>query len=136
MSNVRARVFTYTGTLDTDGALRAEDGPPLRPDDSWTPEHLLLAAMVRCVLTSLRYYARDREVTASAKMSSTITMREEDGLYAQVDAELSLDVTIDPPLEPAELPRLLGRAEHGCFVGNSLRAKPRYRWRVNGAEVT
>lgn len=135
MSRVRARVFTYTGTLDTDGALRADGGPPLQADDSWTPEHLLLAAMVRCVLKSLRYYARDRTVTSAAEMSSTITMREEDGLYAQVDAELRLDVTIEPAPEPAELPRLLERAEQGCFVGNSLRAKPRYRWRVNGVDM-
>ena len=31
--------------------------------------------------------------------------------------------------------QLVARAEHGCFVSNSLTAKPRHRWIVNGQEV-
>ena len=27
------------------------------------------------------------------------------------------------------------RAEHGCFIGNSLTARPRLVWRVNGDHV-
>lgn len=135
MTRVRAKVFSYAASVDADGSLRAEDGPPLTLDASLTPEHLLLAAMARCVLKSLRFYARDREVNGSAQMSSTITMREEDGLYAQTDAELRLDVTIEPAPDPVDLARLLARAEQGCFVANSLRDKPRYRWRVNGVEA-
>jgi hypothetical protein len=30
---------------------------------------------------------------------------------------------------------LLARAEHGCFVSNSLTTRPRHRWVVNGKEV-
>jgi organic hydroperoxide reductase OsmC/OhrA len=62
--------------------------------------------------------------------------RREDGLYALVDIETTLDVQIAPSLEPDGLHGLLAKAEHGCFVSNSLTAKPRHRWIVNGQEVT
>lgn len=135
MSSFRAKVLTFSGSLRADGAFQAEDGPAVFPEETWTPEHLLLAALGRCVLKSLHHAMRGRQVTASARMRSTVTRRDEDGLYALVDADVALDVTIDPAPAPLELPSLLARAERGCFVGNSLRAKPRYRWLVNGAEV-
>jgi hypothetical protein len=31
---------------------------------------------------------------------------------------------------------LVARAEKGCFVGNSLVARPSYHWTVNGEEVS
>ena len=130
----RAKVFEYSAELTASGELVAEGRPPLTVDDSWTPEHLLLAAMARCVVQSLRFHARDRTVTVTMQMHSTVTRREEDGLYGMVDAELALDATIDPPVAPADLPALLARAQRGCFVGNSLRVAPRYTWRVNGVE--
>jgi hypothetical protein len=30
---------------------------------------------------------------------------------------------------------LLDRAERGCFVGNSLTARPAYHWTVNGEAI-
>jgi hypothetical protein len=33
------------------------------------------------------------------------------------------------------LAELLGLAEHDCFVGSSLTAKPSYRWVVNGRTI-
>jgi hypothetical protein len=48
---------------------------------------------------------------------------------------VELDVTIDPAPEPDKLPSLLGLAEAGCFIGNSLEPKPNYSWQVNGAAV-
>jgi len=35
----------------------------------------------------------------------------------------------------AALHELVARAEHGCFVSNSLTARPRHGWIVNGQEV-
>jgi len=35
-----------------------------------------------------------------------------------------------------ELRELLTKAERGCFIGNSLATPPRYRWTVEGEEIT
>ena len=55
---VKAKEFRYAVDLDEGGSLRAEDGTPLDADPAWSPEHLLLAALVRCSLKSLRHEPR------------------------------------------------------------------------------
>jgi organic hydroperoxide reductase OsmC/OhrA len=127
----RAKVFAHTVSLAADGTILAEGGAPVGLPDAWTAEHLVLAAVARCTLKSLRYHARDRVVSTSAAARSTITRREGDGRYAIVELEVELDVTLDPEPQPNELAELLARAERGCFVGNSLTVRPTYRWRVN-----
>ena len=64
----------------------------------------------------------------------TVTKRD-DGLYAFVAIETALEIDIAPAPEAAALQELVARAEHGCFVSNSLTARPRHRWIVNGQEV-
>jgi organic hydroperoxide reductase OsmC/OhrA len=132
----RARVFTYDVTLDRDWAARSgEGGPALQAEEEWTPEHLLLAGLARCTLTSLRHHARRAqvEVTASAAARGTVTRREEDGRFAFVEIEVDLDAAFEP--RPEDVRELLGKAERDCFVGASLTVKPRYRWVVDGDEV-
>ncbi len=104
-------------------------------EEEWTPEHLVLAGLARCTLTSLRYHARrtDIEIRGSAGASGEVTQRDTDGRYAFVRIKVELDVTLDPT--PANLRELLSKAERDCFVGASLTAKPRYRWTVNGEDV-
>ena len=62
--------------------------------------------------------------------------KREDGLHAFVAIETTLEVDVAPAPEPASLRELVGKAEHGCFVSNSLTARPRHRWIVNGQEVS
>ncbi len=130
----RAKVFRHSVALEADGTILAEGEAPLELPETWTSEHLLLAALARCTLTSLRYHARGHVVTGSALTSSTITRRE-DGLYGLVDVGVAIDLSLDP--EPADEPlgELLERASRDCFIGNSLSVRPKYRWRVNGREV-
>ncbi len=132
----RARSFTYAVALDRDWtATSGEGGTPLADEDAWTPEHLVLAGLARCSLTSLRFHAGKHglEVVASADVSATVTRREEDGRFAFVEIEVSADVSLNPT--PADVRELLALAERDCFVGASLTAAPRYSWTVNGEEV-
>jgi uncharacterized OsmC-like protein len=101
----------------------------------WTAEHLLLAALLRCSLTSLRYHAKRIGSTAAGGGSArgTITQRSTDGRYAFVEIDAELDVSVDPA--PEDVSELLLKAERDCFIGASLTAKPSYRWRVNGADL-
>jgi hypothetical protein len=44
-------------------------------------------------------------------------------------------VALDPPLAGDDVQTLIAKAERGCFVGNSLTARPHYRWTVDGEEI-
>ncbi|MEN3342108.1 MAG: OsmC-like protein [Actinomycetota bacterium] len=132
---VEAKELRYAVDLGESGSLRAEDGTPLEPEPSWTPEHLLLAGLVRCSLKSLHYHARRAglEVTAARGSARTlITRRESDGRYAMLETGVELDVRLEPQPGQDELAELLAKAERDCFVGASLAVKPDYRWTVDG----
>ncbi len=131
----RAKEFRYAVSLRVDGSLAAENAPSLDPGDGWTPEHLLLAGLVRCSLDSLRHHAKRAGVeiaSATGDASSLVTRRESDGRYAVVEANLELAVELEPEPAADALTDLLAKAERDCFVGASLTAKPSYRWAVNG----
>jgi uncharacterized OsmC-like protein len=131
-----ARRFEYSIGLDRAGRYAAADGPPVELGREWTPEHLVLAGLARCTITSLRYHARQAgaDVVAEASAHGVVTRRDEDERYAFVEIECRIDVEIEPAPEDAS--ELLARAERDCFVGASLTVKPQYRWTVNGAEAT
>ena len=129
----RARILEFRASCDRDGLARDGEGAPLEVPESWTPEHLLLAAVARCTLKSLRFHARDALGSSSAEMWSAVTRRESDGRYGVVELRVDFDVELHPEPEGESLGQLLMKAERDCFVGNSLTAKPLYTWRVNGS---
>jgi organic hydroperoxide reductase OsmC/OhrA len=135
---VRAKELRYAVDLAPDGELRDESGVVLNVPAEWSPEHLLLAGLVRCSLKSLAFHARRRAVevrSASGSSRTLVTQRETDGRYALVDTEVELAVELAPEPEPDTLSELLWLAERDCFVGSSLTAKPSYRWVVNGRTI-
>ncbi|HET8895580.1 MAG TPA: OsmC family protein [Gaiellaceae bacterium] len=122
----------YAIDLGPDGSLRTDDGTALSPGPGWTPEHLLLAGLVRCSLESPRFHATRAGVeveSATASANAHVEKRESDGRFAIVDVGVAVDVRLVPlPDDPSEL---LAKAERDCFVGASLTAKTHYRWTVN-----
>jgi organic hydroperoxide reductase OsmC/OhrA len=135
---LRAKELRYAVDLTTGGELRDENGVGLDIPAEWSAEHLLLAALVRCSLESLRFHARRTNVeirSASASARTLVTKRETDSRYALVETEVELTVMLEPEPEPDSLAEVLALAERDCFVGSSLTAPPRYRWTVNGRAV-
>ena len=135
---VRAKELRYAVDLTTGGELTDENGVVLDLPAEWSPEHLLLAALVRCSLKSLRFHAKRKgvDVRSRAGRSRTlVTKRETDDRYALVETEVELNVELAPEPEPDVLAELLALAERDCFVGSSLTAKPGYRWVVNGRTI-
>ena len=130
---VKAKVFDYALGMDEAGAFTV-DGASAALDGDWTPEHLVLAGLARCSVTSLRYFAKQRGIAVEAKASASgkVTARK-DGRYGFVELEVRIDVELEPV--PEDLHALLERAEWGCFVGASLTPKPAYAWRVNGNDA-
>lgn len=136
---VKARVLEFDVAVDSDRVARsALGGSPLPREAEWWAEHYVLAGLVRCVLASLDYAARRAGANAvgSGTAHGVVTKRESDGRYAFVEVEATLDVHLAPAPEAEELEQVVAKAEAGCFVGNSLAVKPRYRWIVNGVELT
>jgi uncharacterized OsmC-like protein len=128
-----AKEFRYAIGLDRTGRVTADGRSPLDLDAAWTPEHLLLAGLVRCTLQSLRFHATRAGVDflASASASGRVTKSEEDERYAFVEFDVEIDLELEPAPPGDELDALLKRAERDCFVGASLNPAPRYHWRVN-----
>ena len=133
----KAKEFRYAIGLDRTGRVTADGQSPLELDAAWTPEHLVLAGLVRCTLQSLRFHAAPQEIdfVAEGSAATRITRRSEDGRYGFVEIEVKLDLDLDPVPPGEELAALLAKAERDCFVGASLKPSPRYSWRVNGSAL-
>jgi organic hydroperoxide reductase OsmC/OhrA len=140
MATVRARTFEYGVSLDrTWSAASDRGGEAMASEESvWSPEHLLLTGLARCVLTSLAYHARRSGVVAASSASARgkVTRREEDGRFAFVEIDVDAEVDLEPPLDEAAVRALVGKAERDCFVGASLRLRPAYRWTVGGQALS
>ena len=130
-----AKSFDYAVSLDETWDARSDRGGGVlagADEAVWTPEHLVLAGLVRCTLTSLRFHCVRAEIrlTATATSRGTVTRREEDGRFAFVLVEFEADVALDPKPDDAVVGELLAKAERDCFVGASLTVAPLYTWRV------
>ncbi len=129
----KAKEFRYAVDLAEGGVVRTEDGTPLGDGPEWTPEHLLLAALLRCSVKSLRYHAGRAGIEVRGATGSADTLfvkRESDGRFAIATVETVLDVRLEPQPGEAELAELLLKAERDCFIGASLTVKPSYTWHV------
>jgi uncharacterized OsmC-like protein len=130
---LKAKELRYSVDLTSAGELREEHGVAIDVPAEWSPEHLLLAALIRCSLKSLRFHAERRGIdvrSASGSSRTLVTRRATDERFALVETDLELSVELEP--EPPALSDLLALAERDCFVGSSLTAGPSYRWVVNG----
>ena len=128
----KAREFRFA--IDHAERMRTEDGTPLDADAAWSPEHLLLAALVRCSVASLDYHARragNRVEHSQGSARAMFTRRESDGRYALMEADVDLDIELLQQPGEDELAALLEKAERDCFIGASLTAKPLYHWHVS-----
>ena len=133
----RPKRLSFAIAVDRAGGLTAEGGARLALPEEWQAEHLLLAALVRCSLTSLRYQAgrAGLDAVGSGEASGVVTKRDSDGRYAFVEIQVLLDVELERQLPPDALAELLEKAERDCFIAASLTTSPDYRWTVNGVET-
>jgi uncharacterized OsmC-like protein len=131
--SARARTFDYAVDVDEAWAARSERGGTTIPADEehWAPEHLVLAGLARCSLTS----PRDHRARAGGGLSSRASVRgsvtrRDDGRFAFVEITVEADVAFEPKPDDATVSDLLMKGERDCFVGASLTAPPKYDWRV------
>src|SRR4029079_16801588 len=125
--SARARTFDYAVDVDEAWAARSERGGTTSPADEehWAPEHLVLAGLARCSLTSLRYHCTRAGVGLSSRASvrGSVTRRD-DGRFGFVEITVEADVAFEPKPDDATVSDLLMKGERDCFVGASLTAPP------------
>ena len=122
--------------LSADGVLHAEDGTPLEPPSGVDAGALLLAALARCSLESLRHHASRAAlaiVSAQGRRRGLVTRREEDGRYAVVEARARARASSWRRRRPGTIsrrssPRRSATASSARRCGST----PSYRWTVNG----
>jgi organic hydroperoxide reductase OsmC/OhrA len=127
----QAKVFEYAVEVDRGGRMTIPGGAQIEPPEGWSPDHLLLAALVRCSIDAFVYHAHraGRETRAAGSARGTITKRDSDGRYAFVEIGVEVDATVTPRADdPADL---VAKAQRDCFVGASLTIEPDYTWRVS-----
>ena len=131
MVATKPKVFEYGVEIDRGGRMTVPGGAQIDRAEGWSPDHLLLAALMRCSIDSLTYHARrtGHTVSASGSAHGTVTRREADGRYALVQADVRIDAQLEP--RATESAELAAKAERDCFVGASLTVTPRYEWHVS-----
>lgn len=127
---VKAKTFEYAVEVDRGGRMTIPGGAQIAPAEGWTPDHLLLAALVRCSIESFTFHARrgGHEVAAAGEAQGTVTKRE-DGRYAFVEIDVRVDAQLTP--RAADTAELIEKAERDCFIGATLNLKPEYEWHVS-----
>jgi organic hydroperoxide reductase OsmC/OhrA len=127
----QAKVLEYAVEIDRGNRMTIPGGAQIEHAEGWSPDHLLLAALVRCSIDSFTYHARraGHDVSASGSGHGKITKRESDGRYAFATIAVAIDAQLEPRTNDTDA--LIAKAERDCFVGASLTIKPEYTWRVS-----
>ncbi len=131
--------YTYSTQLnwkdDSLGVLRSDDFPELEvasPTDfpygvprTWTPEHLFVASVEICLMTTFTAIARNSKVSLSHYSSETTGKMEkmEDNRYmfTRIVIRPVVKVELEKDLERAE--RILFKAKKMCLISNSIKTE-------------
>jgi organic hydroperoxide reductase OsmC/OhrA len=93
------------------------------PDDTWSPEELLVASVGSCLLSTFLYFAHRFRIAFGAYSStSTGTMEKtSEGLrFTGIDVSIAVTVSDDEAVERASSLRLKEKLEKYCPVSSSL----------------
>lgn len=95
------------------------------PTGMWSPEHLFVAAVSSCLMTTFRAIAEmsGLEVVAYSDSASGTLTRGDDGLYEMTEVTLRPRVVIADPVKADRALRLLEKAEKVCLISRSIRSE-------------
>ena len=116
-------------TLDSNGLESLPSAPPTEfggPGNRWSPETLLVAAVVDCFVLTFRGIASMSKLpwlSLTCEGTGTVDRIERVTQFTAFDIRARLRVPAGANAEQAN--RLLVRAEETCLVTNSLKVTPR-----------
>ncbi|HIE21251.1 MAG TPA: OsmC family peroxiredoxin, partial [Acidimicrobiia bacterium] len=119
------------GTGSRTGVLEAEGLPPLDvasppefggPDGVWSPEHLYVASLSSCLMTTFRVIAEIArvEVLEYSDQATGHLRRGDDRLYRMEKITLRPRVVIADPDQVEKAHRLLEKADQVCLINRSV----------------
>jgi peroxiredoxin-like protein len=130
-------VFYYQTELEWKKEKEGEIGGPRLPaiavgappefkgrEGSWSPEHLLVAALNSCYMLTLLAIAENSKI-ALTTFSSTATGKLEKvprGGFQITEIVLKPKLGVASANDSARLPRILEKAKENCFVSNSIKS--------------
>lgn len=113
-----------SATISAHGLPDLSTAPPVDfggPGDSWSPEHLLLAAVEACFLFTLRAVARASRLDfTSLALSAEGTVDRRDGVTRFTEIVLRPRLMIPPGSDRERALRTMEKAERTCLVSASL----------------
>jgi len=90
----------------------------------WSPEHLLVAAVNSCLMTTFLAIAANSKLPFLHFESKAVGKLEKvDGKYMISEIMLSPSVTIADALDKEKAERVLQKSKAACLVSNSVKAK-------------
>lgn len=110
--------------LAADGLPELATAPPAEfggPGDRWSPESLLVGAVVDCYLLTLQSIARASHVEwKEMSCRGEGTLDRKDGGIRFVALRLEAELVLPPGSDVEKARRLMEKAETSCLVSNSL----------------
>jgi organic hydroperoxide reductase OsmC/OhrA len=116
-------------TLESDGLPALVSAPPTEfggPGNRWSPETLLVAAIVDCLILTFRGIASMSKLpwtSLTCEATGTVDRVERVTQFTAFEIRALLRVPVGANIDQAQ--RLLVRAEQTCLVTNSLKVSPR-----------
>jgi len=102
--------------------------PPVEfdgPGDQWSPETLLMAAVVDCFILTFRSMAQASKLAwEHVSCSGEGVVDRIDGTTRFSGLSLTACLTLPSGADPDKAKRLLEKAERGCLITNSLAVRP------------
>ena len=116
------------GVVHADGVLSciSFSAPPefLGEPGRWTPEHLLVAAVASCFVSTFFGIAeKSRTGLASFNLDAEGVLGNEDGIWRFMEIKLRPVVTILKEEDRDRVIRVLEKAEKSCLIARSLQCK-------------
>ena len=128
----------YRVALESDGpkagTLRSPDSlPPLPvasppqfggPPGVWSPEHLFVASVASCLMTTFRAIAdmSGLDIVEYTDSASGKLVKGDDSLYSITEVTLRPRVVIADQRQVAKAERLIQKAEKACLISRSVTA--------------
>ncbi len=115
-------------SADEDGlpALHVASPPEFGgPEAVWSPEHLFVAAVSSCLMTTFRTIADLSKLDVVSYSDDPVghLIRDENGLYRIESVTLRPQVSITDPEKTDRALRLIEKAERACLVSRSVSAE-------------
>ncbi len=126
-------------TLTAAGLPALKSAPPTEfggPGDQWSPESLLAAAIASCFILTFRALARASRLpwtNLGCSVEATLERVESVAHFTRVVTRATL--TVPDGTSTVLCERVLNKAEEGCLVANSLRAKRELQMEIVKATV-